>query len=72
MRTTDTEHATPIAMPRLIPGSVDSVSRDLFASVENECVDWKIGDGFGSVTIVPGQVDNLQGQTLRRRENNDA
>jgi len=31
--TTDTEHATPMAIPRLIPGRAKSVSRAVSASV---------------------------------------
>lgn len=59
MRTTDTEHAIPIAIPRLMPGSADSASSSFSALVDSDCVDCSVCDRIGSVTIVQRMFDSM-------------
>jgi hypothetical protein len=51
--TTDTEHATPMAMPRLMPGRAKSDSRAVSASVVVRFEAGIVGDG-ANVAIVVG------------------
>lgn len=59
MRTTDTEHATPMAMPRLMPGSADSPSSSCSALIDRDCVGCSVCDRIGSVTIVQRMFDSI-------------
>jgi hypothetical protein len=49
---TETEHATPIAMPRLMPGSGDSVSSGIYG-VDDELEGDMVGAGLAVDAIVP-------------------
>lgn len=52
MRRIETEHATPIAIPRLMPGSDVSVSRMFSLLFDENRVECRFGFEFGSATIV--------------------
>jgi hypothetical protein len=52
MTTTDTEHATPIAIPRLMPGRAKSVSRAVSASVVVKFKAGIVGDGANVARVL--------------------
>jgi hypothetical protein len=51
MSTIETENATPMAMPRLMPGSVESSSSDIAVFVKETEVDI-VGDELGLVSVI--------------------
>jgi len=52
MRMTETEHATPMAMPRLMPGSARSVCRAVSSRVNDGRDGGRVDDELWSVAIV--------------------